>query len=60
MIFRVSIGEIVCLLDDELDERPTPEHARDYLKVCGDEVVRVYESLPVEAMTSGAEDDDEA
>lgn len=57
MIFRVSIGDIACLLDDELDERPTPEHARDYLKACGDEVVRVYEALPVEAMTSGEDDE---
>ena len=58
MIFRVSIGEIVSLLDDELNERPTPEHARDYLKVCGDEVVRVYEALPVEATTTGDDNDE--
>lgn len=57
MIFRVSIGEIVALLDDELNERPTPEHARDYLKVCGDEVVRVYEALPVEATTGDDSDE---
>jgi hypothetical protein len=49
MIFRVAIGEIACLMDDEMDERPTPEHARDYLKVCGDEVLRVYAGLDVEA-----------
>ena len=47
MIYRVSIGELTALLDDELtDERPTPEVTRDYLKVCADQVVALYEALP--------------
>ena len=49
MIFRVSIGELTSLLDDELDERPTPELCRDYLKVCADEALRMYNNLPTEA-----------
>ena len=56
MIFRVAIGEIACLLDDEMDERPTPEHARDYLKVCGDEVLRVYAGLDVEAAEASSDE----
>lgn len=47
MIFRVSIGDLTALLDDELtDERPTPEVSRDYLKACGDQVLAMYEALP--------------
>jgi hypothetical protein len=57
MIFRVSIGELTTLLDDEItDERPTPEVAADYLHRCGTEVLRVYTDLPAEALT--AQDDD--
>ena len=46
MIFRVNIGDVAVLLDDELDERPTPEHCRDYLKACTDEAARLYDLLP--------------
>ena len=50
MVFRISIGGITTLLDDEMtDERPTPEHARDYLRACTDEDLRIYEALPAEA-----------
>ena len=56
MIFRVAIGEIACLLDDEMDERPTPEHARDYLKVCGDEVLRVYAGLDIETAEASSDE----
>ena len=51
MIFRVSIGDVAVLLDDELEERPTPEHCRDYLKACTDEAARLYNLLPTEATT---------
>lgn len=54
MIYRVSIGELTALLDDELDERPTPELSRDYLKVCGDEALRMFEALPSEASADEA------
>ncbi|MGZ4519761.1 MAG: hypothetical protein ACXVX9_00125 [Mycobacteriaceae bacterium] len=58
MIFRVSIGELTTLLDDEItDERPTPEVAADYLHRCATEVLRVYTDLPAEALLEpGAED----
>ena len=46
MIFRVSIGELSALLDDEMVERPTPEVSRDYLKACSDQVLALYEALP--------------
>jgi hypothetical protein len=58
MIFRVSIGELTTLLDDEInDERPTPEVAADYLHRCATEALRIYTDLPLEALTEpGAED----
>jgi hypothetical protein len=58
VIFRVSIGELTTLLDDEInDERPTPEVAADYLHRCATEVLHLYTELPVEALTEpGAED----
>jgi hypothetical protein len=58
MIFRVSIGELTTLLDDEInDERPTPEVAADYLHRCATECLHIYTELPVEALTEpGAED----
>jgi hypothetical protein len=57
VIFRVSIGELTTLLDDEItDERPTPEVAADYLHRCATEVLRVYTDLPAEALA--AQDDD--
>jgi hypothetical protein len=46
MIFRVSIGELAALLDDEMVERPTAEVSRDYLKACSDQVLALYEALP--------------
>ena len=47
MIFRASIGDVTALLDDEItDERPTPEHARDYLRACSDETLRLFSALP--------------
>lgn len=47
MIYRVSIGELTALLDDEMDdERPTPEVSRDYLRACADQVIALYEALP--------------
>lgn len=58
MIFRVSIGELTTLLDDEInDERPTPEVAADYLHRCATEVLRVYSELPAEALTVADDED---
>ena len=47
MIYRCVIGSMVeILLDDELDERPTPEVARDYIRACSDEALRTYLAIP--------------
>lgn len=55
MIFRVSLGDLSVLLDDELEERPTPEHCRDYLKACTDEALRAYNELPSAAEADATE-----
>jgi len=57
MIYRVSLGDLTALLDDEItDERPTPEVSRDYLKACADQVMGLYNTLP-EAATNGSADE---
>ena len=58
MIYRVSIGDINVLLDDEMtDERPTPEVARDYLRACSDQAETIYGALPEVATTFEGEED---
>ena len=61
MIFRVSLGDINVLLDDDItDERPTPEVCRDFLRACADEALRTYNELPTEAILPSADGADEA
>lgn len=52
MIYRANIGDVAVLLADELDERPTPEISRDYLRACTDEAARLYSLLPTEVDAS--------
>lgn len=60
MIYRVSIGNMVdVLLDDELEERATPEVCRDYIRACSDEALRTYLETP-DPVPYGAKGDDDA
>jgi len=54
MIFRCQIGDLSALLDDEMvDERPTPEVSRDYLRACSDQVLAIYQAMPDAAVVDG-------
>ena len=58
MIYRASIGDCTALLDDEMtDERPTPEHSRDYLRACSDQVIALYQATLGAPTTSDVDED---